>query len=170
MTSEPEHDAPELDRGPSLLLPVLVTVAGVALAVHELMTLIGLDPAEGQPRPMTGLVLASALALGGFSLTRLLQLMAFAGARHRDAGAGRNVQEVPWQLTDAQAQHGVWVIGVGASIALMGLLGLWSLIDGSPSGLEPGWPLLLVGGGVALAARWAWLRTSEAWSGAGDGF
>ena len=126
---------------------------------------------------MNGALLSLALALGGFSGTRLLQLMAFAGARHPRAaenGSDRAAEgsdlEVPWQLTDAQSVHGVWVIAVGGSLALMGMLGLWSALDGQPSGLEPGWPLLLLGVAVALLGRMAWLRTSAHWSGAGDGF
>ena len=62
------------------------------------------------------------------------------------------------------------MIGVGASVALMGLLGLWSLLDGRPSGLEPGWPLLLIGGAVALLARVAWRRTSACWVGPPEQF
>ena len=191
MTSDPVGKSPDLDRGPSLLLPALVTIMGVALALHELVELIRHLPAAGRPRSLDGVVLALALALGGFSGTRLLQLMTFAGARHRRAvsGAGSRAAggsdgsarasertadeigpEVPWQLTDAQSVHGVWVIAVGGSLALMGMLGLWSALDGQPSGLEPGWPLLLLGVAVALLGRMAWLRTSAHWSGAGDGF
>lgn len=176
MTSDSVSEGPDVDRGPSVLLPVLVTIAGAALAVHELVELIRHVPAAGRPRPMNGALLSLALALGGFSGTRLLQLMAFAGARHRraaengsDRAADGSDLEVPWQLTDAQSLHGVWVIAVGGSLALMGALGLWSLLEGAPSGLEPGWPLLLLGGAVALCARTLWLRTSAHWAGAGDG-
>src|SRR5699024_9268227 len=106
---------------------------------------------------------AASLALGGYSLTRLLQLLALAGSRRRRRSAGAELPPVRWQLFDAHSLHAVWVIAVGASIALMGLLGVWSLLDGRPSGLEPGWPLLLCGGAVALLAHLAGRRTSRCW-------
>ena len=74
-----------------------------------------------------------------------------------------------WQLTDAHTVHGVWALAVSGSIALMGLLGLWSLLDGIPSGLEPGWPLLLIGGGIALAGRRLQLRIETLWVDERDG-
>jgi hypothetical protein len=167
--SSPQPAGEESARGPSLLLPSLVAVVGVALTVHQLVELLHAVPLEGRARPMNGLVLASALALGGFSLTRLVQLMLFATDRRRRASAGEELPGVPWQLTGTHALHGVWVIGVGASIGLMGLLGVWSLLDGRPSGLEPGWPLLVIGGAVSATGRAAWLRTSAAWEGTGEG-
>lgn len=157
-------DPARKDRGPSLLLPVLVTLLGLALLSQQLVELFRAMPAPGQARPMTGPVLAAALALGGFSLVRLLQLLGFVTGRRRRRAAGGTLREVPWQLAEAHSLHAVWVIGVGASIALMGLLGLWSLLDGRPSGLEPGWPLLLVGGTVALVGRVAWQRTTAGWT------
>ncbi|MGO1227202.1 hypothetical protein ACT3SQ_01975 [Brachybacterium sp. AOP42-C2-15] len=157
-------DSARRDKGPSLLLPGLVTLLGLALLSQQLVELIRMAPAEGQVRPMNGPVLAAALALVGFSLTRLLQLLGFITVRRRREAAGGTLREVPWQLEDAHSLHAVWVIGVGASIALMGLLGLWSLLDGRPSGLEPGWPLLLAGGAVALVGRVAWLRTTAGWA------
>lgn len=156
------------DRGRSWLAPCLVTLLGLALFSQQLVELIRMSPAAGQARPMGGPVLTAALALGGFSLTRLLQLLGFVTARRRRDAAGQPLREVPWQLEDAHSLHAVWVIGVGASIALMGLLGLWSLLDGQPSGLEPGWPLLLIGGAVALLSRVAWQRTTAVWAALGD--
>src|SRR5699024_11179996 len=76
---------------------------------------------------------------------------------------GADLPAVRWQLFDAHSLHAVWVIAVGSSIALMGVLGVWSLLDGSPSGLEPGWPLLLCGVAVALLAHLAGQRTSRCW-------
>ncbi|NMA76073.1 hypothetical protein H3H54_04745 [Brachybacterium sp. Z12] len=165
-----DEGSPALDRGPSSLLPGLVTAIGLALAVRQLVVLVRASPSEGQALPLSGMVLAAALTLGGFSLTRLLQLLGFASSRRRRREAGEELPEVPWQLGDAHSLHAVWVIGVGASVALMGLLGLWSLLDGRPSGLEPGWPLLLIGGAVALLARVAWRRTSACWVGAPEQF
>lgn len=164
-----EDDAARQDPGPSPLLPGLVTVLGLALLSQQLVELIRMVPAEGQARPMSGPVLAAALALGGFSLTRLLQLLGFVTGRRRREAAGETLREVPWQLRDAHSLHAAWVIGVGASIALMGVLGLWSLLDGRPSGLEPGWPLLLTGGAVALISRLTWQRTTAGWTAHGEG-
>ncbi|ACU84727.1 hypothetical protein Bfae_08730 [Brachybacterium faecium DSM 4810] len=153
--------------GPSSLLPVLVAVAGTALAALELAEVLRASPAAGQARPMSALVLTAALALGGFSLTRVLQLLVLATARARRRAAGAALDEVPWQLPDAHSLHAIWVIGVGASVALMGLLGLWSLADGRPSGLEPGWPLLLAGGAVALGVHLLRVQISACWRAAG---
>ncbi|WP_170931882.1 hypothetical protein [Brachybacterium massiliense] len=165
-----DGDAPARERGPSLLLPALVSAAGVLLAGFEVFSLVTMDLPEGEPLPLHRAVLSCALALGGFSVTRLLQLLVFASTRRRRRQAGQELAEVAWQLTDAHTVHGVWALGVSGSIALMGLLGLWSLLDGIPSGLEPGWPLLLVGGVLALLGRLAWLRTSACWEGAPEAF
>ena len=73
-----------------------------------------------------------------------------------------------WGLTQEHALHGMWLVGVGASIALMGLLGLWSLLDGEASGLEPGWPLLLAGGAVSLLADRLRRRIEGLWQDTGD--
>ncbi|WP_193104848.1 hypothetical protein [Brachybacterium sp. FME24] len=170
--STPGTDGPPpLDSGPTLLWPCIVAAAGLVLTILEVGRLVQLAPADGQARPLNGLILAAALACGGFSMTRLLQLMVFAGSRRtrHTAGVGAPRREVPWQLTDVHSLHAVWVIGVGASIALMGLLGLWSLLGGLPSGLEPGWPSLLIGALVALLARLAWQRTTARWTASGDG-
>src|SRR5690606_32296063 len=155
---------------PSLLLPALVSAAGVLLAGLEVFSLVTMDLPEGEPLPLHRAVLAGALAMGGFSVTRLLQLLVFASRRRRRRQAGQELAEVAWQLTDAHTVHGVWALAVSGSIALMGLLGLWSLLDGIPSGLEPGWPLLLIGAGLALLSRLAWLRTSASWEGAPEAY
>lgn len=165
-----DGDAPTRERGPSLLLPALVSAAGVLLAGFEVFSLVTMDLPEGEPLPLHRAVLAGALAMGGFSVTRLLQLLVFASRRRRRRQAGQELAEVAWQLTDAHTVHGVWALAVSGSIALMGLLGLWSLLDGIPSGLEPGWPLLLIGAGLALLSRLAWLRTSASWEGAPEAF
>jgi hypothetical protein len=62
----------------------------------------------------------------------------------------------------------MWLVGVGASIALMGVLGLWSLLEGEASGLEPGWPRLLVGGAVSLLADRLRRRIEGLWQDAGE--
>lgn len=153
---------------PSLLLPAVVAGLGVLLTVLSVAETVRFVPADGQARPLTVPLLAAALALGGFSLTRLLQLLLLARSRARARAAGAELPEVRWQLIDAHSLHAVWVIGVGASIALMGALGVWSELDGAPSGLEPGWPLVAVGGGVALLAHRARQRTERCWVEAGD--
>lgn len=165
-----DGDAPARERGPSLLLPALVSAAGVLLAGFEVFSLVTMDLPEGEPLPLHRAVLAGALAMGGFSVTRLLQLLVFASRRRRRRQAGQELAEVAWQLTDAHTVHGVWALAVSGSIALMGLLGLWSLLDGIPSGLEPGWPLLLIGAGLALLVRCVWMRTSASWEGAPEAF
>lgn len=165
-----QGDLPARERGPSLLLPVLISVAGVLLAGYELIALVSLGLPGSEPLPLNRAVLSCALALGGLSFTRLLQLLVFASRRRRRRQAGQELAEVAWQLTDAHTVHGVWALGVSGSIALMGLLGLWSLLDGIPSGLEPGWPLLLIGAGLALLVRCVWLRTSASWEGAPEAF
>ncbi|HEX7350759.1 hypothetical protein [Brachybacterium sp.] len=164
-----EPDAQSVrERGPSLWAPALVAVAGVALTVLAVVELVQPPPAAGEARPMGPLALAAALALGGFSLARQLQLLGLATSRSRRRAAGAELPEAPWQLTEEHSLHGIWVIGTGASVALMGLLGLWSLWDGRPSGLEPGWPLLLVGALTALVGHLVRVRTTEAWERAGE--
>ncbi|MGO1598196.1 MAG: hypothetical protein ACTHX0_01020 [Brachybacterium sp.] len=163
-----EEQAPAPLDGPSPMLPGLVAAVGVVLTVLAVAEAVRSVPAAGQARPMTALVLPAALALGGYALTRVLQLLARAESRRRRRSAGAELPLVRWQLIDAHSLHAVWVIGVGASIALMGLLGVWSLLDGRPSGLEPGWPLLLIGGAVALLAHLARQRTAQSWQEAGD--
>lgn len=163
-----DEPAPAPLDGPSPLLPALAAAAGVVLTVLTVVEAVRTVPAAGQARPMNGLVLATSLALGGYSLTRMLQLLLMAQSRRRRRLTGAELPRVRWQLIDAHSLHAVWVIGVGASIAMMGLLGVWSLLDGRPSGLEPGWPLLLSGGAVALLAHLARQRTSQCWQEAGD--
>src|SRR5699024_9734276 len=68
-----DGDAPTRERGPSLLLPALVSAAGVLLAGFEVFSLVTMDLPEGEPLPLHRAVLAGALAMGGFSVTRLLQ-------------------------------------------------------------------------------------------------
>src|SRR5699024_3719368 len=106
-------DSARRDKGPSLLLPGLVTLLGLALLSQQLVELIRMAPAEWQVRPMNGPVPAAALALVGFSLTRLLQLLGFITVRRRREAADGTLREVPWQLEDAHSLHAVWVIGVG---------------------------------------------------------
>ncbi len=162
IAEDADHD-PAPPAGPSPLLPSLVTAVGVGLTVLAVVDVVRSVPAPGGARPMAAAVLAAALAFGGYSLTRLLQLLALAESRRRRRSMGADLPAVRWQLFDAHSLHAVWVIAVGSSIALMGVLGVWSLLDGSPSGLEPGWPLLLCGGAVALLAHLAGQRTSRCW-------
>ena len=160
---------PALQRSPSRLPPGAVTALGVLGAGLALGELLRASPAPGQAPPMVPLVLASALALSGYSFARLLQLLALVRSRARTRARGGSPATAAWGLTQEHALHGPWVVGAGAAIALMGLLGLWSLLDGRPSGLEPGWPLLLVGGGVALAGRRLQLRIETLWVDERDG-
>jgi len=162
------EDAPPLP-GPSRSLPLLVTGLGVLLVALALTDLLASPPSTGGARPMVPLVLASALALGGFSAVRMVQLLRLARSRVRALGRGEKSRAVPWGLTQDHALHGMWVVGVGASIALMGLLGVWSLLDGQPSGLEPGWPLLLGGAAVSLLGHRLRERIEALWEESGDG-
>jgi hypothetical protein len=152
----------------SPLPPVLLTGLGVLATALTLAQLVGSAPPAGEVRAMVPLVLASALALGGYSLARLVQLLVLVGERARRAGRGEDLPPVPWGLTQEHALHGMWLVGVGASIALMGVLGLWSLLEGEASGLEPGWPLLLVGGAVSLLADRLRRRIEGLWQDAGE--
>ena len=144
--SRPE---PPREEGPSVRLPALVAVVGAVPLVLAIAQLLRTVPAPDGARPMIVPVLAAALAVGGFSATRVLQLWHLASSRRRRADAGEELPEVRRQLTDAHSLHVIWLLGVSGSVVLMGLLGLWSVWGGIPSGLEPGWPLLL--GGAALA-------------------
>lgn len=169
LADHPEDSRPPRRiTGPSPLPPSLVAGAGSVLTALAVAGVIGASPADGDARPLVAAVLAASLALGGFSLTRMLQLLLLARSRARRRAAGEELADVRWTLPDAHSLHAVWVIGVGASSALMGALGVWSLLDGRPSGLEPGWPLLLVGGGTALLAHALRRRISQLWEAAGD--
>ncbi|MDN5821289.1 MAG: hypothetical protein L0H39_07350, partial [Brachybacterium sp.] len=85
MVAEARTDerAPAPLDGPSPLLPALVATAGVALTVLGVVEAARTAPAAGQARPMNELVLAAALALGGYSLTRVLQLLTMVESRPR---------------------------------------------------------------------------------------
>lgn len=156
--------------GPTAVLPVLVALLGAVLTLWQLREVLAAVPAPARPRPMNGLVLTVSLALGGFSLTRVLQLLHLARSRRARAAAGNELAAAPRRLADAHSLHAVWVVGVAASVALMGALGVWSTLDGRHSGLEPGWPLLLLGGGAALLAHLAARATTAAWGGAVGAF
>lgn len=159
------------ETGPGLLWPVMVMSAGIALTAVAATSLVQSVPEPGQPRELSQLFLAAALALGGFSLIRLLQLWSLAAQRSalRQADPSGARRPVPWQLTDAHSSHAVWVIGVGSSVALMGALGLWSLAGDHRTGIEPGWPLLAIGVLVVAFARIAWSRTTASWERSGEG-
>jgi hypothetical protein len=118
---------------------------------------------------MVPLVLTAAAALGGFSLVRLGQLLALARSRAHRRARGAPLAPLAWRITQEHALHGTWLVGVGASVALMGALGLWSQLDGRPSGLEPGWPLLLCGAAVAYLGDRLRRRIEELWEESGDG-
>lgn len=144
---------------PSLWLPLLVSLAGCAASG---VALVGVVQSPSETWSMVPLVLAASLAIGGFSAARMVQW--WMRARAVAAAVPPSRADLPHDVEEAHVFQAIWVIGVGASIAFMGLLGLWSSLDGRPSGLEPGWPLLLAGAVVAGCARWAWLRTSELWA------
>src|SRR5699024_3032511 len=77
-------------------------------------------------------LIASWLA-GAYSLARVLQLTV--DALTRPAASRR--REPSFSLTQAHSLHVIWLVGLGASIAVMGVLGLWSWADGWTSGLAP---------------------------------
>lgn len=139
---------------------ILASTIGAVLFVAELSRVVALEvPAGGAP-DLAGLVLTAALALGGHSLVIVLLHALIAG---RWPTSRRPVQDPPIRLRGGHTLHTIWVGGVAGSLALMGVLGLWSFADGRPSGLEPGWPLLLSGialGALGLGAgRW----TDQRW-------
>ncbi|WP_157975724.1 hypothetical protein [Brachybacterium sp. YJGR34] len=151
--------------------PLLAAGAGLVLTTAELLRVVPQLADEGPPPSLGLLFLAAALALGGFSAVRLLQLhrLAASHAARCRADPEADRRPVPWTLADAHEVHGVWLLGVGVSLALVGALGLWSLADGRRTGLEPGWPLLLIGGGVAAAAHTARARITARWRESGQG-
>lgn len=157
-------------RAPSPWPPGLVAGLALVAVVLAVVELVRSVPQEGQVRPMVPLVLAAAAALGGFSLVRLGQLLALARSRAHRRERGAPLPPLAWSLTQEHAMHGTWLVGVGASVALMGALGLWSLLDGRPSGLEPGWPLLVCGGAVAVLGDRLRRRTEKLWEESGDAF
>ncbi|MBB5832219.1 hypothetical protein [Brachybacterium aquaticum] len=162
-----EHAVTE-DPGPSPVPAWAAVALGAVLVVLALRHLLAADPADGAARPMVPLVLAAAVAVGGFSLVRVVQLVHLARSRRDRRAAGEDLSPIPWQLTEAHSLHGMWAIGVGGSLALMGVLGMWSQADGNPSGLEPGWPLLVAGAAVAGAGQLLRRAADEAWEGSPD--
>lgn len=136
----------------------LVAVIGLVVAIPEAVDVFGTSAEAREPGYMNGLILALGLAGGGFVLLRLVQL---AVAAHRWAPS-EDGSGPPRGLVGASDTYQVWALGIGASLGMMGVLGLLSVADGEVSGLEPGWPLLLAGAAVALPGwllgRWAGQR------------
>ena len=133
--------SPEAQSLWALAVPVVGAVlSGIAAAR-------AFGPAERGEGSLLPLLGALALTAGGWSLLRLLQLLRAA------ARAGAESSGTVQARASSAELHRTWLLGVAGSLGLMGMLGLWSLADGGRSGLEPGWPLLLGGTAVALAAQ-----------------
>ena len=133
------------------LLAVLPSALGAGWAIVAAVEVISERGTAREPGFLVPLVAALGLLGGGWSLVRLLQLRAeAAGSEVEDDPAGFGPSESP--MISAQ-MHRIWLFGVAGSLALVGVLGIWSLADGDLSGLEPGWPLMLVGAVLAGAAQ-----------------
>lgn len=151
------------EHGPTRRVKVaggLVSGLAALPALWELMRLLTAAPTSGGVHDLSGLFAWSALALGGCSLVIVL-------AQWRRAVRwphGRNPRERPAHLLrDAHTLHAFWAAGVGGSLALVGLLGMWSAYDGNLSGLEPGWHLLLPGLAAIGVSMGAKQRTDQRW-------
>lgn len=133
------------------LLAALPSALGAGWAVVAAVEVISERGTAREPGFLVPLVAALGLLAGGWSLVRLLQLRAkAAGSEVEDDPAGFGPSQSP--VISAQ-MHRIWLFGVAGSLALVGVLGLWSLADGELSGLEPGWPLMLAGAVLAGVAQ-----------------
>lgn len=149
----------ELDEGPSALWALLLAVAAAVLALAEVAGVVQSLPERGWQQSMIPLVLSASLLAGAYSLARVLQLAAYALTRP----ALPRRREPSFALSEAHSLHAIWLIGLGASIAFMGALGVWSSVDGRTSGLEPGWPLILIGAELAALTGVVSRSTTRAW-------
>lgn len=142
----PGAGARERDEGPRARWAVVLAIVAVLPAPAVLRDVLRSLPELGWEQAMVPLLLTVSWLAGAYSLARILQLAVHALSRP----ASLRRREPSFSLTQAHTLHAIWLIGLGASIAFMGVLGLWSAADGRTSGLEPGWPLILIG--TALAA------------------
>lgn len=166
MNSEDDGgDLRDLDDGPSPLWAALVAAAGTMAALFALVETLQAIPERGWQPAMVALLLATSVVLGSYSLARVLQLAIYATKRARIS----RPREPSYALTQAHTLHAIWLIGLGASIAFMGVLGVWSALDGRASGLEPGWPLIVLGAGLAALSAGASRMTSRRWTGSEGG-
>ena len=151
------------EHGPTLTVRLIgAALSGLAAlpALWELMRLLTAAPTSSGVHDLSGLFAWSALALCGYSLVITLAQWRRAMRWPRD----RDPRERPAHLLrDAHTLHAFWAAGVGGSLALVGLLGMWSAYDGDLSGLEPGWQLLLPGIAVIGVALGAKHRTDQRW-------
>ena len=151
------------EHGPTQTVRIIGAVLsglGALPALWELMRLLTAAPTRGGVHDLSGLFAWSALALCGYSLVITLAQWRRAMRWPRD----RDPRERPAHLLrDAHTLHAFWAAGVGGSLALVGLLGMWSAYDGNLSGLEPGWQLLLPGIAVIGVALGAKHRTDQRW-------
>lgn len=164
-TPAQDPDPPDLDDGPSLRWAILLAVVGAIPALLQLAGALRALPERGWQHSVIPLLLGTSVLLGAFSLARLLQLMIYAATRP----SGSRRREPSYGLTQAHSLHAVWLIGLGASIAFMGVLGVWSALDGRPSGLEPGWPLIVLGAGLAALSAGCGQLTGRIWNGSEGG-
>lgn len=153
----------DLDDGPSPLWAVLAAAAGTVAAAFALAGTLQEIPERGWQHGMVALLLVASVVLGSYSLARVLQLAIYAATRPRVP----RLREPSFALTQAHTLHVIWLVGLGASIAFMGLLGVWSLLDGRTSGLEPGWPLIVLGAALAAVSAGAARLTTRRWKDSG---
>ena len=151
--------ARELDEGPAARWAVLLAAVAVLPAPVVLLELLRSLPERGWEQAIVPLLLIVSWLAGAYSLTRVLQLAVHALTRP----APPRRREPSFSLTQAHTLHSIWLIGLGASIAFMGLLGLWSWADGRTSGLEPGWPLILIGAVLAALSAGASRLMTRTW-------
>ena len=155
-----DGDGPrDLDDGPSPGWAGLVAAAAAVVALFSLVGTVQQIPERGWQHAMVALLLATSALLGSYSLARVVQLAIYAATRSRSP----RPREPSYALTQAHTLHAIWLIGLGASIAFMGVLGVWSLLDGRPSGLEPGWPLILLGAALSAAGAGTARLTTRTW-------
>lgn len=140
---------------------MLVAAAAALLTLVELLGVLRALPERGWQQSMIPLLLGISALAGAYSLARVLQLALYALSRP----ARTRRREPSFALSQAHTLHTIWLTGLGASIAFMGLLGVWSAVDGHHSGLEPGWPLILIGAALAAISTGASMLTTRRWRG-----
>lgn len=137
----------------------VLSVVGLVLAVPAAVDAFGTAADAREPGYLVPLLLALALLAGGYSLVRLVHLSLAAARWDVPARGGVPAR----RLMDAHSMHAIWVSGVGASLLLMGVLGMWSALDGGVSGLEPGLPLVVTGTVTGLTGMALGRWTTDRW-------
>lgn len=151
--------AREPDEGPSARWAALLAVVALLPAPGVLLGVLRSLPEQGWQEGVVPLLLIASWLAGAYSLARVLQLTVHALTRP----AAPRRREPSFSLTQAHSLHVIWLVGLGASIAFMGVLGLWSWADGWTSGLEPGWPLVLIGAALAALGAGASHLMARTW-------